>query len=36
MIDERSIAHRIREERRKAGISQEALGAVIGYPVFTV
>lgn len=31
MIDEHSIAQRIREERRKNGISQEALGAMIGF-----
>lgn len=36
MIDERSIARRIREERRKAGISQDCLGKKLGVDGFYI
>jgi transcriptional regulator with XRE-family HTH domain len=36
MIDERSIAKRIREERRKAGISQDCLGKKLGVDGFYI
>ena len=36
MIDERSIAKRIREERRKAGISQDCLGKRLGVDGFYI